>query len=60
MKGSFECTCKDGYDEIGDQCNDIDECELGTHTCPENSECSNFSGESNFKTCRDEILVKEN
>ena len=66
-QGSYECICKDGYESTYDstyatdgQCNDIDECELGTHACPENSECSNFSGESNCISCGNCILVTGN
>ena len=43
--GSFECTCKDGFVATGSECQDIDECELSTHACPENSDCSNISGQ---------------
>ena len=43
--GSFECTCKDGFVATGSECQDIDECELNMHTCPENSDCSNISGQ---------------
>ena len=53
-QGSYECKCDSGYesDAATGQCYDIDECELGTHACPENSDCSNLAGESNFITHR--------
>lgn len=48
--GSFECECDSGYErnEVEDECLDIDECEQNSHACPENSECSNFYGQSYF------------
>ncbi|WAR07512.1 MLP-like protein [Mya arenaria] len=37
------CTCKQGW--TGDDCSkDVDECNLGTHTCSENSSCRNKDG----------------
>ena len=49
MSGSFRCVstlkCLAGYttDENGN-CNDIDECELGTHECPAQAICRNIAG----------------
>ncbi|KAL4219778.1 hypothetical protein ACF0H5_020191 [Mactra antiquata] len=31
--GSYKCTCMEGFREIGDKCEDIDECIHGSHTC---------------------------
>ena len=40
--GSFSCVCKQGYESMGEQCVDIDECKL--HDCPDNSDCHNVQG----------------
>ena len=44
--GSFECECDFGYenDAVEHKCLDINECEQNSHTCPDNSDCTNISG----------------
>ena len=41
--GSYVCGCKNGFETIGDNCLDINECKKG-ETCPVNSLCENFIG----------------
>ena len=43
-KGSYECTCKNGYNMVDDSCVDIDECTTMTATCSSNETCSNTEG----------------
>ncbi|XP_077861433.1 uncharacterized protein LOC100372549 [Saccoglossus kowalevskii] len=46
-EGSYKCICKNGYEDvIGESrnCTDIDECERNTHSCEDNSICSNLIG----------------
>lgn len=46
--GGYECSCPDGYEfEVGTgQCNDINECDLGTHNCEVTTHlCSNGQGD---------------
>eukprot|EP00795_Rhopilema_esculentum_P000157 gene157-9775_t len=43
-KGSFSCTCMQGYSGDGKECNDIDECTIGLHSCNEFAHCSNLNG----------------
>ncbi|XP_006755296.1 PREDICTED: pro-epidermal growth factor [Myotis davidii] len=38
------CQCLRGFAGDGKVCSDIDECELGVHTCGENSTCTNTEG----------------
>ncbi|XP_041445954.1 EGF-containing fibulin-like extracellular matrix protein 2 isoform X2 [Xenopus laevis] len=43
--GSFSCSCPEGYQLLGTRlCQDINECELGTHSCSEQQTCVNFHG----------------
>ncbi|XP_078348116.1 uncharacterized protein LOC144633182 isoform X3 [Oculina patagonica] len=43
--GSFICDCSEpGYLANGNNCLDIDECDIGSHTCLENSTCVNAAG----------------
>ncbi|NXN99683.1 EGF factor, partial [Rhinopomastus cyanomelas] len=47
-EGSYVCKCLEGYAGDGVHCYDIDECKTGSHTCGENTTCTNTEG--NF-TC---------
>ncbi len=50
--GSYECNCKEGYQNTSDGCNDIDECKTGAHKCDETtSQCQNLAGRYHC-TCR--------
>ena len=45
IPGSFICQCKHGFESVGDECNDIDECTIGTDGCSDNdAECENDVG----------------
>ncbi|XP_051868011.1 EGF-containing fibulin-like extracellular matrix protein 1 isoform X2 [Pristis pectinata] len=61
-RGSFSCRCRQGYHKRGDQCVDIDECNVATychHGCvntPGSYYCQcniGFQLASNNRTCRD-------
>ncbi|XP_072123168.1 EGF-containing fibulin-like extracellular matrix protein 1 isoform X2 [Mobula birostris] len=61
-RGSYSCRCKQGYHKRGDQCLDIDECNVATychHGCvntPGSYYCQcniGFQLASNNRTCRD-------
>ncbi|XP_078261918.1 EGF-containing fibulin-like extracellular matrix protein 1 isoform X1 [Rhinoraja longicauda] len=61
-RGSFSCRCRQGYHKRGDQCLDIDECNVATychHGCvntPGSYYCqcnAGFQLASNNRTCRD-------
>ncbi|XP_028408894.1 uncharacterized protein LOC114531490, partial [Dendronephthya gigantea] len=66
-RGSFRCTCPDGYRLDNDlrSCNDIDECGTNSHSCSANGFCHNIRGSyrcsckngyqlgSDQKTCQD-------
>ncbi|CAD5125803.1 DgyrCDS14009 [Dimorphilus gyrociliatus] len=52
-KGSYSCTCKDGFEGDGTSCEDIDECSRGTHGCDSSLEvCENVGGTRNCN-CKD-------
>ncbi|XP_044879821.1 EGF-containing fibulin-like extracellular matrix protein 2 [Mauremys mutica] len=43
--GRFSCDCPQGYQLLGTRlCQDINECETGTHQCTEAQSCINFHG----------------
>jgi len=43
-KGSFECSCKEGFTGDGYNCVNVNECELGTHNCHEHATCIDIKG----------------
>ena len=42
--GNYTCICSIGYEGSGYQCDNVDECSLGTHLCPEEASCSDTDG----------------
>ncbi|GAA6105647.1 EGF-containing fibulin-like extracellular matrix protein 2 [Tachysurus ichikawai] len=63
--GRFSCVCPQGYQLLGSRlCQDVNECESGTHQCTEGQSCVNIQGgyqcvDSN--RCRDPYIhVSEN
>ncbi|XP_067375781.1 EGF-containing fibulin-like extracellular matrix protein 1 isoform X3 [Channa argus] len=43
--GSYSCECPEGYQLQGNRlCQDINECETGTHTCRDDEMCWNYYG----------------
>ena len=43
--GSYKCICPAGFSlERNRQCQDMDECQLGTHNCSDNDICVNIHG----------------
>ncbi|XP_078348538.1 uncharacterized protein LOC144633566 [Oculina patagonica] len=51
-RGSYNCTCKDGFLGDGLTCTDIDECANGSYNCDVNAVCSNTQG-SYLCMCKD-------
>ena len=45
--GSRECECKVGFEGDGLTCQNINECELGTHLCSEFAHCVDINGDYN-------------
>ncbi|CAK8671668.1 unnamed protein product [Clavelina lepadiformis] len=44
IMGSFECSCKSGFIEIGMKCVDVNECSSGLHDCEASAVCANTYG----------------
>ncbi|TRY87414.1 hypothetical protein DNTS_013895 [Danionella cerebrum] len=43
--GRFSCICPEGYELLGSRlCQDVNECEMGTHQCGEGQVCVNVHG----------------
>ena len=53
--GSFWCLCENGYYNNGTACEDVDECDAGTHDCNIVASCVNIPGGYNC-TCPDNYL----
>ncbi|XP_071519923.1 uncharacterized protein [Panulirus ornatus] len=45
-QGSFRCVCRDGFfkDDSDKECKDLNECQLGMHTCSDSQRCDNTVG----------------
>jgi hypothetical protein len=42
--GSYECVCDKGFEQIGDKCQNIDECQRSTaNDCDKNAECTDLT-----------------
>ena len=50
--GGFECQCSGGYEAVGPECVNVDECRRGTSSCGANSKCFDTVG-SFICTCWD-------
>ncbi len=42
--GAYHCSCKDGFEGDGKECQDADECTTGKHTCNVHANCTNTHG----------------
>ncbi|XP_064597834.1 LOW QUALITY PROTEIN: uncharacterized protein LOC135464334 [Liolophura sinensis] len=51
-EGSFICTCLEGYVGNGITCEDLNECNAGSHDCAQNARCVNHDGGFSC-VCRD-------
>ncbi|XP_052005693.1 EGF-containing fibulin-like extracellular matrix protein 2 [Xyrauchen texanus] len=63
--GKFSCVCPDGYKLLGTRlCQDIHECETGTHQCSDGQTCVNIHGGYkcvNSKSCQEPyVQVSDN
>uniref|UniRef100_A0A671S0I7 EGF containing fibulin extracellular matrix protein 2b n=1 Tax=Sinocyclocheilus anshuiensis TaxID=1608454 RepID=A0A671S0I7_9TELE len=63
--GRFSCVCPEGYELVGTRlCQDVNECETGTHQCGEGQVCVNIHGGHqcvNSNRCQDPyVQVSEN
>ncbi|KAJ8036570.1 Latent-transforming growth factor beta-binding protein 4 [Holothuria leucospilota] len=58
--GSFVCQCAAGFQLVGDQCVDINECDEGTHNCGSSPNCINTDGSFMCSCTEDERLVNGN
>ncbi|XP_078374426.1 uncharacterized protein LOC144657969 [Oculina patagonica] len=53
LVGSFECTCRPGFNGDGKTCQDINECSIAaTNNCDQSADCTNTDGSFQC-TCRD-------
>ncbi|XP_028410753.1 uncharacterized protein LOC114533436 isoform X5 [Dendronephthya gigantea] len=48
--GSFNCSCKEGYTGNGENCEDINECEIGSNNCDHSIRASCINTDGSF-TC---------
>ncbi|XP_055997755.1 uncharacterized protein LOC125645868 isoform X2 [Ostrea edulis] len=45
LEGSYSCNCREGFQDDGGNCIDIDECsDISLNGCPENTNCQNTHG----------------
>ena len=44
QEGSYECSCNDGWEGDGVNCDDVNECTDGTAACHSRADCSNTEG----------------
>nr|VZI12048.1 unnamed protein product [Spirometra erinaceieuropaei] len=42
--GGYHCSCRPGYELVGNQCQDINECKQGVNRCQEHELCVNLPG----------------
>ena len=56
--GSFECKCREGWQGDGIDCEDLNECTAGEHTCGVDSTCYNTQGSYYCKSGLGKIYLK--
>lgn len=44
LSSPVSCGCKEGYTRVGDECQDVDECEIGVASCSVDGMCINVPG----------------